>query len=131
MDSLFDAMDVFIDTHPVATVIICIVIIVGAIIYIPVLYKRVELQQGRKQASELTPTQRFILAASSPTVGNNYKCVIDIWDTHLSSEKRDRVKTLFEWGFFCICDELHCQNGYHKYKKSPHKNKSLVVIEEV
>ena len=99
MDSLFDAMDVFIDTHPVATVIICIVIIVGAIIYIPVLYKRVELQQGRKQASELTPTQRFILAASSPTVGNNYKCVIDIWDTHLSSEKRDRVKTLFEWGW--------------------------------
>lgn len=99
MDSLFDAMDVFIDTHPIATVIICIIIIVGAMIYIPVLYKRVELQQGKKQASELTPTQRFILAASSPTIGNNYKCVIDIWDTHLSGEKRDRVKTLFEWGW--------------------------------
>ena len=102
MDSLFETMDTFIEVHPVATVIICIIIIVGAMIYIPTLYKSIEIMQGKESLESrktLTPTQKFILAASSPTIGNNYKCVIDIWDTHSSETKRDRVKTLFEWGW--------------------------------
>ena len=31
--------------------------------------------------------------------GNNYKCVIDIWDTHLTDAGIDRVIKLFEWGW--------------------------------
>ena len=99
-DSFFDSVDVFIETHPVATVIICLVIIVAAIIYIPFLYKYTELMHGKDGSrTKLTPTQKFILAASSPTIGNNYKCVIDIWDTHLLERKVYRVKQLFEWSW--------------------------------
>ena len=102
MDAFFNSMDSFIENHPAATVVICVVIIVGAMIYIPFLLKWVELAQGKSDSmtkKNLTPTQKFILAASSPTIGNNYKCVIDIWDTHLSAGKADRVKSLFEWGW--------------------------------
>ncbi len=47
----------------------------------------------------LTKTQHFILAASSPTIGNNYKCVIDIWNTRQSEAGRQRAVTLYEWGW--------------------------------
>lgn len=52
-----------------------------------------------ESAKTLTPTQKFILAASSPTIGNQYKCVIDIWDTHTSDTEVEQVKRLFEWGW--------------------------------
>ena len=52
--------------------------------------------QSRKK---LTPTQKFILAASSPTRANNYKCVIDIWDTHKLADEVEKVISLFEWGW--------------------------------
>ncbi len=64
--------------------------------------KRTEVMVG-KDAPEakrtLTPTQKFILAASSPTIGNNYKCVIDIWETRQSEAGREYAKKLFEWGW--------------------------------
>lgn len=56
-------------------------------------------KNGPQARKALTPTQKFILAASSPTVCNNFKCVIDIWDTHKSDMGRDRAKQLFEWGW--------------------------------
>ncbi len=69
----------------------------------------------------LTPTQRYILAASSPTPGRKYKCVIDIWGTHTSEANRATVKELFEWGWgeFTrdnVMEMLdHCLNtGYNK-----------------
>lgn len=71
---------------------------------------------------KLTPTQKFILAASSPTIGNNYKCVIDIWATHESEIARKRVKDLFEWGWgeFTYENALdmanHCLNEGHNMK---------------
>lgn len=102
MDALFDFVDTFIDTHPVYTGIICLIIIIWAMIYIPLMLKWLELSQGKSETltrTSLTPTQKFILAASSPTAGNIYKCVIDIWDTHLSPAKVEKAKTLFEWGW--------------------------------
>lgn len=47
----------------------------------------------------LTPTQRFILAASSATLGNEYKCVIDIWGTRDKDTGRQKAKELFTWGW--------------------------------
>lgn len=47
----------------------------------------------------LTPTQKFILAASAPTMGNNFKCVIDIWGTRTSKKGSQTAKELFEWGW--------------------------------
>lgn len=52
--------------------------------------------QGR---IKLTPTRQFILAASSPTPANNYKCVIDIWGTHKLEAEVKRAIELFEWGW--------------------------------
>lgn len=48
---------------------------------------------------KLTPTQKFILAASSPTRANFRKCVIDIWGTRESEEEVKKVIELFEWGW--------------------------------
>ena len=108
MDALFDSVDTFIDTHPVYTSMICLIIIVGAMIYIPLMLRWLELSQGKSETltrTSLTPTQKFILAASAPTAGNIYKCVIDIWDTHLSPAKAEKAKTLFEWGWGpCTCE---------------------------
>ena len=55
----------------------------------------------------LTKTQHFILAASSPTTGNKYKCVIDIWNTRQSEAEKQRAVTLYEWGW----GELTCENA--------------------
>lgn len=57
---------------------------------------------SRKSAKELTATQKFILAASSPTIGNRYKCVIDIWGTRESDSGPELAKELFtsSWGEF-------------------------------
>ena len=55
----------------------------------------------------LTKTQHFILAASSPTIGNNYKCVIDIWNTRQSEAGKQRAVTLYEWGW----GKLTCENA--------------------
>ncbi len=70
---------------------------------------------------ELTPTQKFILAASSATRGQEYKCVIDIWDTHSSEKGRERAKELYEWGWGRLtCEKARetaetCMNsGYNK-----------------
>lgn len=49
--------------------------------------------------NHLTPTKKFILAASSCSIGDRYKCVIDIWNTHKSKQGIERVKELFEWGW--------------------------------
>lgn len=56
-------------------------------------------KNGYEKRKSLTPTQKFILAASSPTICNNYKCVIDIWDTHKSDLEIRKVIELFEWGW--------------------------------
>ncbi len=57
-------------------------------------------KKERPQAAEkLSPTQLFILAASSASIGREYKCVIDIWDTHLSQTGRTRAKDLFQWSW--------------------------------
>ena len=48
---------------------------------------------------ELTPTQKFILAASSVTLGREYKCLIDIWGTRNSEKGKQRAKELYEWGW--------------------------------
>lgn len=70
---------------------------------------------------ELTPTQKFILAASSTTRGREYKCVIDIWDTHGSEKGRAEAKELYEWGWGKLtCEKAHetaetCMNsGYNQ-----------------
>ena len=93
-------MDAFIENHPVITGIICVIIIIAATFYILVVYRWARISEGKDGISNhLTPTQKFILAASSPTIGNHYKCVIDIWDTHKSENERIKVKQLFEWGW--------------------------------
>ncbi len=75
---------------------------VGMVMLIGFLTKWMEAVEGKNpiQSGEgLTPTKRFILAASSPTMGREYKCVIDIWNTRDSEEGRKRVKELFIWGW--------------------------------
>lgn len=97
-----NVIDTFIDSHPVITCIICVIIIVVCIFGSLLMYRWAGIAGGKdglQSSKGLTPTQKFILAASSPTIGNNYKCVIDIWDTHKSDTEVDKVKKLFEWGW--------------------------------
>lgn len=88
--------------------------------------RRMEIMTGKEMPNKtLTPTEKFILAASSPTIGNNYKCVIDIWDTHTSEREVAKVIKLFEWGWGEFTYENtknmvdHCLNCGHnmKYKE--------------
>ena len=88
--------------------IIGVILICAAFIavfsFLALLWQRwMEVKQGSQgnaeQQKSLTPTQKFILAASSPTVANNYKCVIDIWGTHESETGAARAIELFEWGW--------------------------------
>lgn len=86
----------------VALILIFLVFMVVMVVSISIWAKRMEVMTGKdayESKKTLTPTQKFILAASSPTLGNNYKCVIDIWDTHTSESKVEQVKELFEWGW--------------------------------
>lgn len=83
-------------------ILILIVFMVGSVSIILGWSRRMEIRTGKNAIQlqkTLTDTQKFILAASSPTVGNNYKCVIDIWDTHTSDTEVEKVKKLFEWGW--------------------------------
>lgn len=86
----------------IIVVVILLVFMVSCVALISIWAKRMETMVG-KDAPEskrtLTPTQKFILAASSPTIGNNYKCVIDIWETRDSEAEVSQVKKLFEWGW--------------------------------
>ncbi|MBR1693187.1 MAG: DUF1266 domain-containing protein [Lachnospiraceae bacterium] len=126
MDYIFDVIDSFINTHPGITALICLVIIISAMIGIPIGLARREAMTGKNSAQlTLTPTQKFILAASSPTIANNYKCVIDIWDTRESSFDVARARELFEWSWGKLTYENarkaadDCMNrGYNaKYKE--------------
>lgn len=95
-------LDNFIEFHPVITSIICLLIIVLSMIFAFRFYRWAWIAGGKdgpQKRESLTPTQKFILAASSPTIGNNYKCVIDIWDTHESEIEVGKVKELFKWGW--------------------------------
>lgn len=64
----------------IIVVVILLIFMVSCVALISIWAKRMETMVG-KDAPEskrtLTPTQKFILAASSPTIGNNYKCVIE------------------------------------------------------
>ena len=105
---------------------ICVGIIVVSMIYTLRLYRWIVISNGKDGFRDsLTPTQKFILAASSPTVANNYKCVIDIWGTCESEVDREKAIKLFEWSW----GEFTCENtrmsvddclnhGYHeKFKE--------------
>ncbi len=95
-------MDAFISAHPAITGLICIVIIGAAIVYTITLCKVAGVAGGKngpEARKRLTPTQKFILAASSPTIAHNYKCVIDIWDTSKSEVGVERAKQLLKWGW--------------------------------
>lgn len=86
----------------VGVILICVIFMVVMYCLIMFFTGILGLMTGKdvpESKKSLTPTQKFILAASSPTIGNQYKCVIDIWDTHTSLDEVDRVKQLFEWGW--------------------------------
>lgn len=86
----------------IGVVLICAVFIVVMYVLILLAARWMEMMTGKhvpESAKTLTPTQKFILAASSPTIGNHYKCVIDIWDTHTSEAGVEQAKQLFEWGW--------------------------------
>ncbi len=85
---------------------------------------------GKPYLKQLSPTKWFILAASSPTKGNQYKCVIDMWATRLSAEKVRKVKMLFEWGWGAFTYDNaketaeHCINSGHNSKFMEYCNTS-------
>ena len=79
--------------------LVFLVIMYGLIMFVTGMLGIMTGKNAPASKTTLTPTQKFILAASSPTIGNQYKCVIDIWDTHTSPDEIDRVKQLFEWGW--------------------------------
>lgn len=86
----------------IGIILIFVIFIVGMTLIILLMTRKLEVMTGKngpESRKNLTPTQKFILAASSPTMGNNYKCVIDIWETHTSDSEVKRVKELFEWGW--------------------------------
>lgn len=86
----------------IGVILICVIFMVGMYLLILLATRWLEMMTGKDvpaSAKTLTPTQHFILAASSPTIGNHYKCVIDIWGTHTSAAEVERVKELFEWGW--------------------------------
>ncbi len=83
-------------------ILIFVVFLFGSVSIILGWSRRMEIRTGKdalQLQKTLTSTQKFILAASSPTVANNYKCVIDIWGTHTSETEVEKVKKLFEWGW--------------------------------
>lgn len=89
----------------IGVIVILVAFMAGAVTLIGIWQKHMEAMTGKDAAemkNKLTPTQKFILAASSPTVANNYKCVIDIWETRGSERDIEKVKMLFEssWGEF-------------------------------
>ena len=88
-----------------AIIVVILIIVVFLFLFVTFLLsmqRRTEILVG-KNAPELkktlTPTQKFILAASSPTIANHYKCVIDIWDTHTSDRGVQQAIELFQWGW--------------------------------
>lgn len=86
----------------IAVILICGAFLVVGSILIMGWVRSLEVMTGKdgpESRKTLTPTQKFILAASSPTRGNNYKCVIDIWDTHKSEAGINQAIQLFEWGW--------------------------------
>lgn len=97
----------------VFVIAICAVFMVAAVTFFFMWQRRIEIRQGKKGIRDtLTPTQRFILAASSPTVGNNYKCVIDIWGTRTDSGGAEKAVELFEWGWGeCTCENARKRVG--------------------
>ena len=82
----------------ILVICICLAFIVAVISLIRRFEMKMEINALQTRKS-LTPTQKFILAASSPTRSNQYKCVIDIWDTHKLEEEVEKVIQLFEWGW--------------------------------
>lgn len=92
----------------VLVIVICVVFMVAAVTLILLWQRRMAIRQGKDGVRKtLTPTQQFILAASSPTTANNYKCVIDIWDTRKSEGAVEKARELFEWGW----GEFTCENA--------------------
>lgn len=121
MDFLVNVMESYVNSYPhvtynppaksglslpatiigiICVILVCVAFMVVFSCFVLLWTRRMEVMTGKDQSSKtLTPTQKFILAASSPTIGNNYKCVIDIWDTHTSDREVDNVIKLFEWGW--------------------------------
>lgn len=86
----------------IGVILILVIFMVAMFCLISIWSRRMEIRTGKdapRARKLLTPTQKYILAASSPTIGNNYKCVIDIWNTRASDREREKVKQLFEWGW--------------------------------
>ncbi len=86
----------------IGVIVVCVIFMVVMYCLIMFFTRIIGLMTGEDTPEDpktLSPTQKFILAASSPTIGNQYKCVIDIWDTHTSADEVERVKQLFEWGW--------------------------------
>lgn len=92
----------------VLVIVICAVFMVAAVTFFLMWQRRIDIRQGKKGVrNTLTPTQQFILAASSPTVANNYKCVIDIWGTRTAPGGAEKAVELFEWGWGeCTCENV-------------------------
>lgn len=112
----------------IGVIVICVIFIVFLLAGMQLLENRLEAitaEEPPYAINKLTPTQKFILAASSPTIGNNYKCVIDIWETRNWPDKVQQVKDCFEWGWGELTYENakesadKCLNELHnsKYKE--------------
>lgn len=82
-----------------AIIVVFMVVMVGGTLAWTARMEAMVGKNAPEAKKRLTPTQKFILAASSPSRGNNYKCVIDIWETRDSEIGRQRAKDLFEWGW--------------------------------
>lgn len=112
----------------IGIMLMIVIFMVVSVVFILAGTRQIEVISGKnapEARKNLTPTQKFILAASSPTYGNNYKCVIDIWETHTSEAEIRRAIELFEWGWGAFTYENaknmvdECLNhGYNaKYKE--------------
>lgn len=86
----------------IVVILIMLIFIVAMFACIMMFTRRMEVMTGKNAPESkrtLTPTQKFILAASSVTIGNNYKCVIDIWETHTTESEVNQAIELFKWGW--------------------------------
>lgn len=115
-------IDAFVESHRILVMMVCGIIYMIFMIFCVSLYRIRSAYDGTRPQilRKLTPTQRFILAASSPTIANNYKCVIDVWGTHQDELGAMRAKELFEWGWGeltydnVLASVEHClHNGYN------------------
>lgn len=84
-------------------IIICAAFMAGMVFLILLWQRWMGERFGREvpkpPEKPLTPTQKFILAASSVSIGCQNKCVIDIWGTRASKESMEEAARVFEWGW--------------------------------